>query len=125
VTNWAVYTSGTTASRFGGMVLLNTLVRTSAVAGDLVLANANKIRGVKADGSDTIELLQLASDNNLYVGFGAPGVSIGKVGGLLSFFGVSPAYPKISVTGSRGGNAALASLITALANYGLLTDLTT
>lgn len=31
----------------------------------------------------------------------------------------------ISVTGSRGGNAALASLITALAALGLITDNTT
>jgi len=32
---------------------------------------------------------------------------------------------KPTVTGSKGGNAALASLITALANYGLITDSTT
>ena len=32
---------------------------------------------------------------------------------------------KLTVTGSRGGNAALASLLTALASYGLVTDSTT
>lgn len=40
-------------------------------------------------------------------------------------FGSAPPATKPSVTGSRGGNAALASLITALASYGLITDNTT
>jgi hypothetical protein len=34
-------------------------------------------------------------------------------------------YTPINVTGSRGGNAALASLLTALASHGLITDSTT
>lgn len=38
--------------------------------------------------------------------------------------GVAP-ISKPAVTGSRGGNAALASLLTALANYGLITNSTT
>ena len=37
----------------------------------------------------------------------------------------TPPSAKPSVTGSRGGNAALASLITALASYGLITNNTT
>lgn len=39
-------------------------------------------------------------------------------------FGANATTPitKPTVTGSRGGNAALASLLTALANYGLITD---
>jgi hypothetical protein len=32
---------------------------------------------------------------------------------------------EITVTGAKGGNAALASLITALANYGIIVDSTT
>jgi hypothetical protein len=39
----------------------------------------------------------------------------------IGFYGTAPAA-KQTVTGSRGGNAALASLITALATYGLVTD---
>jgi len=39
----------------------------------------------------------------------------------LGFFGVAPAT-RPDVTGSRGGNAALASLLTALATLGLITD---
>lgn len=37
------------------------------------------------------------------------------------FYGAAP-VAKPTVTGAKGGNAALASLITALANLGLITD---
>jgi hypothetical protein len=49
-----------------------------------------------------------------------------KIGasGEIGFFGVTPTA-KPTVSGSRGGNAALASLLTALANLGLITDSTT
>jgi hypothetical protein len=43
--------------------------------------------------------------------------------GGLGFQG-SAAIAKPTVTGSRGANAALASLLTALAAYGLITDST-
>jgi hypothetical protein len=42
----------------------------------------------------------------------------------VGFMGAA-ASPRIAVTGSRGGNAALASLLTALATFGLITDNTT
>jgi hypothetical protein len=42
-------------------------------------------------------------------------------GGNIGFYGTS-AIAKPTVTGSRGGNAALASLLTALANLGLVTN---
>ncbi len=45
-------------------------------------------------------------------------------GTLLGFYNAAPAA-KPTVSGSRGGNAALASLLTALAGLGLLTDSTT
>jgi hypothetical protein len=44
--------------------------------------------------------------------------------GTIGFNGAA-AVAKPTVTGSRGGNAALASLLTALASYGLITDSTT
>lgn len=44
-----------------------------------------------------------------------------KLSGQCGFQGAN-AIAKPTVTGSRGGNAALASLLTALANYGLITD---
>ncbi|WP_369271653.1 hypothetical protein AB5J55_17905 [Streptomyces sp. R11] len=46
------------------------------------------------------------------------------LGTTLGFYGAA-ATTKPVVTGSRGGNAALASLLTALANLGLVTDNTT
>jgi hypothetical protein len=46
------------------------------------------------------------------------------VGGNVGFRGSAPAAKPV-VSGSRGGNAALASLITALAGQGLITDSTT
>jgi hypothetical protein len=47
-----------------------------------------------------------------------------KVMGNAGFYGTEP-VAKPTVTGSRGGNAALASLLTALASQGLVTDSTT
>lgn len=44
--------------------------------------------------------------------------------GDVGFFATAPAA-KQTVTGSKGGNAALASLLTALATYGLITDSST
>jgi hypothetical protein len=43
----------------------------------------------------------------------------------FSVWNATPPASKPAVTGSRGGNAAVASLITALASYGLITDSTT
>lgn len=51
----------------------------------------------------------------------SPSVMLGGSGGKVGFFGTNPATKK-TVTGSRGGNGALASLLTQLAGYGLITD---
>lgn len=48
-----------------------------------------------------------------------------QVLGSLGVWNTTPPNSKPTVSGSRGGNAALASLITALASYGLITDGTT
>lgn len=50
--------------------------------------------------------------------------NIAHSGSTLGFFGAT-AVTKPTVTGSRGGNAALASLLTQLAALGLITDSTT
>lgn len=49
------------------------------------------------------------------------GITIGASGQELAFFGGTPSA-KAAITGSRGGNAALASLLTELAAKGLITD---
>lgn len=58
--------------------------------------------------------------------FGISNLQWQDVGGAaaLGFYGTSPVI-KQAATGSRGGNAALASLLTALATIGLITDSTT
>jgi hypothetical protein len=43
----------------------------------------------------------------------------------VGFFGTAPPAAKPTVSGAKGSNAALASLLTALAAYGLVTDTTT
>jgi hypothetical protein len=43
---------------------------------------------------------------------------------MIGFLGAA-ASTRITVTGSRGGNAGLASLLTALAAFGLIIDSTT
>jgi hypothetical protein len=48
----------------------------------------------------------------------------GPAGGKMGFFGNS-AVVRQDITGSRGGNAALASLLTGLESLGLITDSTT
>jgi hypothetical protein len=54
-------------------------------------------------------------------------ISASGAGGFTGGFGINGVSPiaKPTVTGSRGGNAALASLLTALASYGFITDSTT
>ena len=58
-----------------------------------------------------------ADDGLFYTMLKASGKGVG-------FNGTAP-IAKPTVTGSKGGNAALGSLITALAAYGLITDTTT
>lgn len=79
------------------------------------------------DLSDSTDLIAIdvvtGGDNKLRVGFAFDSIELGQSGGKLGFFGKgAAASTKQSVTGSRGGNAALASLLTALAAYGLITD---
>jgi hypothetical protein len=50
--------------------------------------------------------------------------NFGQAGGAISFYG-APSVAQPVVTGSRGGNAALGSLLTALATLGLIVDNTT
>jgi hypothetical protein len=51
------------------------------------------------------------------------GVQVSPAGGSLGFYGTSP-QSKPAITGAKGGNAALASLLTQLAALGLITDST-
>jgi hypothetical protein len=54
------------------------------------------------------------------------GMKIGATSAeYLSFWGKTPLQTRQTVTGSKGGNAALASLMSTLASYGLVNDSTT
>lgn len=55
---------------------------------------------------------------------GGSAISVGNSGQQVGFMGATP-VSRPTVTGSRGGNAALASLLTALAALGLVTDSST
>jgi hypothetical protein len=79
----------------------------------------------------TIEIVALntlalqAGDVSIFAsGSGAHG-KLKLNGTLLAFFDVNIPIAKPVVAGSRGGNAALASLLTALAALGLISDTTT
>lgn len=89
---------------------------------------ANALANITADGNvfgvrcrrggSDVTLLLVDEDGDVWVG-GAMRI-VGNVG----FYDTAPGA-KPTVTGSRGGNAALASLLTGLAGLGLITDSTT
>lgn len=62
-----------------------------------------------------------------FVGTSGPdGIVVGKnVTSKVGFYGVATPVVKPTVTGSRGANAALTSLLVALAAQGLVIDATT
>ena len=80
--------------------------------------------------------MTIKADGSVGIGTGSPAALLHVVGNVeidgdinhdgsnVGFYGSAP-VAKATVTGSRGGNAALASLLTALANLGLITDSTT
>jgi hypothetical protein len=104
-------TSGGTVT--GGLTVQGTLAVTTA-ATITVGADTNLYR-VGAD--------QLATDDALFVGGRLHTYGNLTVDGNVGFYGTG-AQAKPAVTGSRGGNAALASLLTQLAALGLITDST-
>jgi hypothetical protein len=75
--------------------------------GDGTTADTNLYRSA----ADTLK-----TDDSLVVG-----ANLSHLGSSLGFYGATPAA-KPAVTGAKGGNAALGSLLTALAGLGLLTD---
>jgi hypothetical protein len=80
--------------------------------------------GIRIGTNDTAAIIQLNAAQNGYVELlrvhSNDGVSVAP-GGKAGFLGATP-IARPSVTGSRGANAALASLLTQLATLGLITD---
>lgn len=102
----------------------------------ITLNTSGAVMDVIADGTDGIVLSPVmyggdATIRNLTVGVGSPAVGLLEAaddfqhgGDALGFYGATVAT-KQTVTGSKGGNAALTSLMAALVTYGLVTDTTT
>jgi hypothetical protein len=90
------------------------------------------IAGSGSDGTSTLKFSHTGTPGTSTAEFATPVVcdstlSVGtdlSIAGKVGFYGTSP-QSKPTITGSRGGNAALTSLLTALANLGLVTDSTT
>ena len=77
------------------------------------------------NGADLqFDLVNSGANGHFYVSGGGIYIIDATGDGKLAFFGGTP-QAKPTVTGSKGGNAALASLLTQLANLGLITDSTT
>lgn len=96
----------------------------SVAAGVETLGSAGAALTIQAGGGEDLYLKNgafaaLLADNTSVTLAGAHVFTATEFGA----FG-APAVVKPTVTGSRGGNAALASLLTALANLGLITDST-
>ncbi|WP_298333816.1 hypothetical protein [Asticcacaulis sp.] len=90
-------------------------------------ANANRVQ-VSGTGAGTGPTIAAAgSDSNVtlrLLGQGSGGVQVEGTGGRVGFFGTVPAA-RSTVTGSKSGNQALASLLDALTQLGIITDATT
>jgi hypothetical protein len=77
------------------------------------------------DNTETGGILDIHSDGDLTIISDSGVVHVQNNGsGELSFFGAS-GHAKPAITGSKGANAALTSLLSALAALGLVTDSTT
>jgi len=89
------------------------------------LATINNSMGqssaITGGNADDFEIYQPYGEIHLTIG-GTTTVKVG--GGTLGFFDAVPTI-KPNITGSKGGNAALASLLSSLAGLGLITDSTT
>jgi hypothetical protein len=105
------------------MILLST-----AAAQYLELGLAGATPAFRPDTDDAIDLGDLANGlrwADLYLsGLAQIGGALDHDGTAVGFYGTAP-VAKPTVTGSRAGNAALASLLTALASQGLITDSST
>ena len=82
------------------------------------------IKGASATNADYSFLTANSAGTTMIAARNDGLISIAPSGGTLQFFG-GTGSGKPTITGSRGGNAALASFLTALASMGLITDSTT
>lgn len=95
-------------------------------AGTVVVTMRDSTANVEVDQgcSGTIGFIRTSTDSEFWIGSNQVfGIKLGEAGGngQVGFCGAAPASRQ-TVTGSRGANDALASLLTGLATLGLITD---
>ena len=128
------FVSGLTVKALGNLMEVGPTGASSGNGGSFRTRNdagtASWIMGHLGSGGATAWVLydQVAADSPVTVVSGVGGaITIArntKFTGTTGFNNTNP-IAKPTVTGAKGSNAALASLLTALANYGLITDSTT
>jgi hypothetical protein len=95
-------------------------INITADNGQLNLLAFNQLMSLQVIGNQMI----IGADNNVSISSGTT-LFLGAALAKLSFYGFGTGVLKQTVTGSRGGNVALANLLTALAALGLIVDSTT
>ncbi len=121
-----------------GLKIAATTTAASNTTGSLVVGGGMAVADIGQDsymgGTFTFNGAAVVANGDFYLGNGASknvyiahnassaAYVCSNASASLGFFKGSSATTKQTVTGSRGGNAALASLLTALAAYGLITD---
>lgn len=129
ITTALTASSSTTAIRGGlnlgtGTGATGGQISASGSAGFGVGAQSNVrliVRGQDATSSNFALFVQDSAAATLFSVRDDGAVQVAKSGAAIGFYG-SAGTTKPTVSGSRAGNAALASLLTALSNLGLLTD---
>lgn len=120
--NFKVQTSGGGSWEFTCPVIYSGALSVGGsltVTGDVNLPSGNRVR---LQGAGNLTGVRYSSPNvEIFVG---PSLAAGFGTNTVGFCGTSP-ISKPTITGSRGGNAALASLLSALESMGLITNSTT
>lgn len=102
----------------------NIAAQVSNTKGDVRMGVTGNAGGFFTGSAEGDAALIFNSGKNLNIGRSGGVTPPLKIGNGIGFFGTAP-QTKQEVTGSRGGNAALASLLEKLAAYGLITNGTT
>jgi hypothetical protein len=132
LTTWQHRTSGTPGASFGSVLKVQADNAANALTDQLTIASGWNSPAAGAETSLAIFSIRRAGVNTEVFRLNANGngraqfaqeLFHANASGAVGFFGVGP-VTKPTVTGSRGGNAALASLLTQLAALGLITDST-
>jgi hypothetical protein len=102
-------------------------IRAAGAADATLILRSVSQGGMKITSSGAAATVSIDTTNASAIRLGdvtATAVTVGRAAGNVSFYGAT-ATAKLAVSGSRAGNAALASLLAALNTLGLITDSTT